>query len=300
MGEHSLYTLLTGGSYFEAPRWHDGRWWVSDLYRHTVQAVTLDGTAETVLEVPGQPSGLGWMPDGTLVVVSMKDRRLLRRDASGAVEQVADLSAWCGGHANDMVVDGAGRAYVGNFGFDLMGRETPRTAALVRVDPDGAVTVATDGLIFPNGMVMTADGSTLVVAETLGARFSAFAVADDGSLSDWRVWAQLAPTPDQGSLDEVFDALEVAPDGCTLDAEGHIWAADTTGGRAIRVAPGGDIVDEIFPPGDLRVFACMLGGEHGDTLLLCTAPDFLEHRRAAARDAVLWTTRVDVPHVGRP
>jgi sugar lactone lactonase YvrE len=300
MGERSLRRLLSGGSFFEAPRWHDGRWWVSDFYRHTVQAVTPDGTAETVLEVPGQPSGLGWMPDGALIVVSMKDRRLLRRDASGAVELVADLRPWCGGHANDMVIDAAGRAYVGNFGFDFMGRDTPRTAGLVRVDPDGTVTPATDGLMFPNGMVITADGSTLVVAETLGARLSAFTVEDDGTLTDWRVWAQLAATPDHGSLREVLGALEVAPDGCTMDAEGHIWAADATGGRAIRVAPDGDIIDEIAPPGDLGVFACMLGGDQGDTLLLCTAPDFLEHRRAPAREAILWTTRVDVPHAGRP
>lgn len=300
MGERSLHALLSGGSFFECPRWHDGRWWVSDFYRHTVQAVTPDGMAETVLEVPGQPSGLGWMPDGALVVVSMKDRRLLRRDDSGAVEQVADLRAWCGGHANDMVVDAAGRAYVGNFGFDLMGRGTPRTAGLVRVDPDGTVTAATDGLMFPNGMVITADGSTLVVAETLGDRFSAFTVEDDGTLTDWRVWAQLAATPDHGSLDEVLDALEVAPDGCAMDVEGHIWAADTVGRRAIRLAPGGDIVDEVSPPDNLNVFACMLGGDQGDTLLLCTAPDFLEHRRARARESVLWTTRVDVPHAGRP
>jgi sugar lactone lactonase YvrE len=300
MGERAVHELVSGGSYFEAPRWHDGRWWVSDFYRHTVEAVTPDGATETVLEVPGQPSGLGWMPDGALVVVSMKDRRLLRRDPSGVVELVADLRAWCAGHANDLVVDAAGRAYVGNFGFDLMGRGRPQTAGLVRVDPDGTVTAATDGLMFPNGMVITEDGSTLVVAETFGARFSAFTVEGDGTLTDWRVWAQLGPTPDFGSLDEVLGALEVAPDGCTMDAEGHIWAADSMGGRAIRVAPSGDIVDEVAPPGDLGVFACMLGGDQGDTLLLCTAPDFLEHRRAPARDAVLWTTRVDVPHAGRP
>jgi sugar lactone lactonase YvrE len=300
MTDRRFDTLLTGGSYFEAPRWHDDRWWVSDSYRHCVQTVTPDGGAEVVMEVPGRPSGLGWQPDGALCVVSMTDRRLWRRDLTGAVELVADLDPWCGGHANDMVVDGAGRAYIGNFGFDLTGGDQPRAAALLRVDPDGTVTVAADGLHFPNGAVLTPDGSTLVVAETLGARFSAFSVAGDGTLHDWRVWAQLAEMPPPGPLDRVLADLAVAPDGCTLDAEGHIWAADAVGGRALRVAPSGDVVDEVRPPGDVGVFACMLGGDTGDTLLLCTASDFLERHRVAARDGVLLTTRVEVPHAGRP
>jgi sugar lactone lactonase YvrE len=230
------------------------------------------------------------------MVVSMKDRRVLRRDPGGAVEEVADIGAWCGGHANDMVVDAAGRAYVGNFGFDLMDSGAPQTTGLVRIDPGGAVTLAAEGLGFPNGMVIAPDGATLVVAETFGARLTAFTVDADGALSERRVWARLAATPAEG----VTSAPEIAPDGCTLDAEGHIWAADAIGGRAIRVAPGGGIVDEIHPPGGLGVFACMLGGDDGDTLLLCAAPDFLEHRRAPARDAVLLTTRVDAPHAGLP
>lgn len=296
MADRSVDVLLTGGSYFEAPRWRDGRWWVSDFYRRHVLSVTPRGATEVVTEVPGQPAGLGWMPDGALCVVSMRDHRLLRRAPSGALESVADLSPWCGGLANDMVIDTVGRAYIGDFGFDLMQQQTPRTTGIMRVDPDGTVTKVTDGLHFPNGMVLTPDGSTLIVAETLGARLSAFSVTDDGGLTNWRIWAQLgAPRPAGAAGPD-----PVAPDGCTLDAEGHIWAADATGGRAIRVAPDGRIVDEVVPPGPTGVFACMLGGDRGDTLLLCTAPDYFEHRRAPAREAVLMTTTVDVPHAGLP
>jgi sugar lactone lactonase YvrE len=182
-----------------------------------------------------------------------------------------------------------------------MAGEDPRAAALIRVDPDGSATIAADDLLFPNGSVITPDGRTLIVGETAGARYSAFTIGADGSLSDRRVWAQVAPTPDQGrSLDAMLADLRFGPDGCTLDAEGHIWAADAMGARAARVAPGGDVVDEVPAPEGLGIFACMLGGDDGRTLLLCAAPDFLEHNRAAAREAVLLTTTVDVPHAGLP
>ena len=299
MGE--LRTLLEGGAFFEGPRWHDGRWWVSDFYRHLVLAIDPDGNAEEIMEVEGQPSGLGWLPDGSLLVVSMKDHRLLRRAGGGEVSVHADVSEHCGGNLNDMVVDSHGRAYVGNFGFDLMSGEDPRPANLIRVDPSGAATVAAEEMLFPNGSVITRDGRTLIVGETAGSRYTAFTIAADGSLHDRRVWAQLAPTPEQGrSLEEMLADLKVGPDGCALDAEEHIWCADEVGGRCIRVAPGGEIVDEVRAPEGLGLFACMLGGDDGRTLLVCCAPDFLEHNRAAARDAVLLTTTVDVPHAGRP
>jgi sugar lactone lactonase YvrE len=298
--QRTLSTLLEGGSFFEAPRWHDGRWWVSDFYRHLVLAVTPGGGAEPVMEVEGQPSGMGWLPDGSLLVVSMRDHRLLRRSPGGEVTTHADLTEHCGGHLNDMVVDGRGRAWVGNFGFDLMAGGDPRTSKLVRVGPDGDVAVAAEDMMFPNGSVVTPDGSTLIVGETLGCRYSAFTIAPDGSLTDQRVWAQLAPTPVLGTFAETFPQVSVAPDGCCLDAEGHIWAADALGGRCIRVAPGGPIVDEIRGPAGLGVFACMLGGDDGRTLMICAAPDFQEHVRREARDAVLLTTTVDVPHAGLP
>ena len=300
MSARTLVPLLEGGAFFEGPRWHDGRWWVSDFYREAVYTVTTDGQEEPVLSVEHQPSGLGWLPDGSLLVTSMKDQKVLRRDPSGEVNVHADLSAFTDSSINDMVVDEQGRAWIGCFGFDLMGFADPQLAPLMRVDPDGAAAVVAEDLMFPNGSVITPDGSTLIVGETAGCRYTAFTIAPDGSLADRRVWAQLAPTPALGTLEEVLPQITVGPDGCTLDAEGHIWSADEAGGRCIRIAPGGEIVDEIHAPEGFGAFACALGGEDGRTLLICTAPDFLEHNRRGARDAVLVTTEVDVPHAGRP
>jgi sugar lactone lactonase YvrE len=295
----TLTPLAEGGTYFECPRWHDGRWWASDFYRHTVFAYDGDGREEPVLEVDGQPSGLGWLPDGDLLVVSMKDRRVLRRAADGAVTEHADVSALTTGHLNDMIVDRRGRAYAGNFGFDLMGGGHPATAGLVRIDPDGSATAAAEDLWFPNGMVITDDG-TLVVAETFGARFTAFTIEPDGALADRRVWGQVEPTPEPGDTETMLGAVTFAPDGCALDAEGHIWAANALGGVLCRVAPGGKIVEEVAMPDGLGVFACGLGGEDGRTLVACAAPDFDEAARSAAREAVLLATTVDVPRAGLP
>ena len=300
MPERKLDVLLDGGSFFEGPRWHDGRWWVSDFYRHAVLAVDPSGKAEEVLTVEQQPSGLGWMPDGSMLVVSMRDHRLLRRTSDGEVSEHADVSELCGGHLNDMVVDGEGRAYVGNFGFDLMGFADPAPANLVRVDANGSATVESEDMLFPNGSVITPDGRTLIVGETAASRYTAFTVGPDGSLSDQRVWAQVAEAPPLGPLAETLPQLEFGPDGCTLDAEEHIWSADSVGARCARVAAGGEIVDEIKAPEGLGIFACMLGGDDGRTLLLCAAPDFLEANRSQAREAVLLTTTVDVPHAGLP
>ncbi|MDA0163966.1 SMP-30/gluconolactonase/LRE family protein [Solirubrobacter ginsenosidimutans] len=298
MGARELRTLCEGGSYFEGPRWHDGRWWVSDFYRHGVFALDPDGREELVLEVAGQPSGLGWMPDGSLLVVSMLDHTLLRRAPDGTVTVHADLTEHCGGHLNDMTVDELGRAYVGNFGFDLMTFADPAGTGLVRVDPDGSAHVVADDLWFPNGTVL--DGDTLIVAETFAGRLTAFSIAADGALGDRRVWGQIAPTVTPGTIEEMLPNLGFAPDGCCMDAEGHIWAADGLGGPPCRIAPGGEIVDELPLPDGLGAFACMLGGEDGRTLLLCAAPDFIEANRKDTREAVLLTTTVDVPHGGRP
>jgi len=300
MAKRGLDVLLEGGAFFEGPRWHEGRWWVSDLYRHLVLTVDGDGRTEEVMSVEGQPSGLGWMPDGSLLVVSMHDRRVLRRTLDGAVSVHADASEHCAGDLNDMVVDRAGRAYAGEFGFDLMAFAEPALANLLRVDPDGAVSVAAGEMMFPNGSVITPDGRTLIVGETAGSRYTAFTIGDDGSLADRRVWAQVAPPPEIGSLEEMLAGLRFGPDGCALDAEGHIWSADEVGARCVRLAPGGEIVDEIPAPEGLNCFACMLGGDDGRTLLICAAPDFLEQSRTAAREAVLLTTTVDVSHAGLP
>jgi sugar lactone lactonase YvrE len=275
--------LLEGGAFFESPRWQDGRWWVSDFFRRVVLAVDAEGGVEEIMRVDGQPSGLGWLPDGSLLVVSMRDRRLLRRAANGVIGVHADLSDLCDWHANDMVVVAGGCAYVGNFGFDL-GNEDPRPTGLVRVAPDGSAARVAEGLLFPNGCVVT-DGGTLIVAETWASRLTQFTIATDGSLADRRLFAVVPGT---------------APDGCTLDAEGCVWFADARSNRCIRVAPGGEIATVLAVSVDLRCFACMLGGVDGRTLAVCAAPDFDERARAASLDAVVLATRVAVPHAGFP
>ena len=300
MADRAIRTVLDGMSYLEGPRWHAGRLYVSDFYTGDVVAVDLDGGADpdAVANVPAQPSGLGWMPDGSMLVVSMRDRRVLRVRDGEAPEVHADLSELAPWHLNDMVVDSRGRAYVGNFGFDLMSGAPIRTAGIIRVDADGSATVAAEDLLFPNGTVILPDARTLVVAETLGGRLTAFDLGDDGTLSNRRVWAKLSDTPDTEDLGELIAAGGVAPDGAALDAEGAIWAADAIGGRVLRVREGGEILEEISP--GTGVFACALGGADGRTLVMCAAPSFAEHERRDTREALLLACEVDVPRAGLP
>jgi sugar lactone lactonase YvrE len=295
--EHKLDVLVDGGGYYEGPRWHDGRWWISDFHRTSVFTITPDGTEEHVLTVEEQSSGLGWLSDGSMLIVSMKDHRILRRTSDGAVEEYADLSALGQGHLNDMVVSADGHAYVGQFGFDIDGGEKPSKTTILHVAPDRSVSVAADDLFFPNGVVITPDGSTLIVGEALGGRYTAFTIGDDGLLSDRRLWAELGPMPVLGEFEETMAQLKATPDGCCLDAEGGIWVADPINRRCARVLEGGEITDEILAPDDLYFWACMLGGEDGRTLLLSCAPGFLDHGH---EQATLYTTHVDVPHAGLP
>jgi len=300
MADRAIRTVLDGMSYLEGPRWHAGRLFASDFYTGDVVAVDLDGVAdpETVANVPEQPSGLGWMPDGSMLVVSMRDRRVLRVRDGGAPEVHADLSELAPWHLNDMVVDSRGRAYVGNFGFDLMSGAPIRTAGIIRVDADGSATVAAEDLRFPNGTVILPDARTLVVSETLGGRLTAFDLGDDGTLSNRRVWAKLSETADTEDLGELIAAGGVAPDGMALDAEGAIWVADALGGPVLRVREGGEILEEISP--GTGVFACALGGADGRTLVMCAAPSFAEHERRDTREALLLACEVDVPRAGLP
>jgi sugar lactone lactonase YvrE len=293
-----ISTVLTDRAYLECPRWHDGRIWVVDFYTHEVLSAAEDGSDLRVeAVVPQQPSGLGWLPDGRLLVVSMRDARVLRREVDGTLVTHAELGAHVGGHPNDMVVDAQGRAFVGNFGFDLMGGAPIAPTGLVRVDPDGTVTPVAEDLWFPNGSVLTDDG-VLLVDETFGNRVTAFDVAEDGTLVNRRTWAEFGALPSTREVAGALPELVVAPDGCGLDAEGALWIADAAHGRAVRVREGGEIVDEVSP--GLGVFACGLGGADGRTLFLCAAPDFDEHARSAAREGRLLSVRVEVPHAGRP
>jgi len=259
--------LLTGLRFGEGPRWRDGRLWFSDFYRHGVYTVDEAGVEELVVEVPGQPSGLGWLPDGSMLIVSMTDRKLLRL-VDGELEDYADLSGIATFHANDMIVDAQGRAYVGNFGFDLhqamLEREVPEILAddsagntsLIRVDPDRSVHVAADDVRFPNGMVLLDGGRTLVVAETLRLQLTAFDVAADGSLSNRRVWASTA-------------AQGVAADGICTDGK-TIWVAAALAPMVVGYREGGEVAGTVQT--QQMAFACALGGDDEQTMFIMTAP----------------------------
>lgn len=275
--------VLLDGLYFpEGPRWHEGKLWFSDMHGHRVIKLGLDGKAETVVEVPAAPSGLGWLPDGRLLVVSMEDRRLLRLDPSGLTE-VADLSSIATFHCNDMVVDAQGRAYVGNFGFDLHGGATPCPAAIALVLPDGRSRVAVDGMLFPNGTVITPDGRTLIVGESYGARLTAFDVEADGSLRNQRVWATLG---------------SAVPDGICLDAEGAIWVASPISAEVLRVRQGGAVTHRIAV--EKQAFACMLGGPQRRHLFICTATSGDPAVAREKRDGRIEVVEVEVPGAGLP
>lgn len=289
----AVTTVVSGFAFLEAPRWRDGRIWFSDFYTYRVRSAREDGSdLRTEAEVPEQPAGLGWLPDGRLLVVSMRDRKVLRREPDGTMVTHADLGAHATGHANDMVVDAGGRAYVGNFGFDLMSGAPLETAALHRVDPDGTVTEVAADLWFPNGAVITR-GNVLIVNETFGNRSTAFDLTGDGRLVNRRVWAEFGPLPAARAMTEILAQPKVAGDGCCLDADGALWIADAANARLIRVAEGGEITDEVRPGSP--VYACALGGADGRTLFACAAPDFDEHARKAAREASLLAIRVAVP-----
>ncbi len=282
----TLVPLVSGGIFFEGPRWHEGAWWVSDFFEQVVRTVTPAGDNRVVVELPDRPSGLGWMPDGTMLVVSMTTARLLRWTGDRLLPH-ADLSGHCDSLINDMTVDEDGRAYVGEFGYDYYAGEPARLGNLYCVLPDGSVTVAASALAFPNGVVITPNGKELIVAESDAARFTRFRIGTGGSLSERSVVA------DGSSLGEF------GPDGISLDEEGCLWAADTIGRRCCRIHDG-EIVEAVGAPEGLTVYACMLGGEDGRTLLLCVAPDDLPPVRIARKQGALLTTRVDVPGVGLP
>jgi sugar lactone lactonase YvrE len=278
-----LETVLAGLIFPEGPRWREGRLWFSDMHAREVIAMTPDGARETVYTHDGPVSGLGWLPDGRLLIVSMVDQQLLRREADGRVVRHADLSHIATGRCNDMVIDAGGRAYVGNFGYDYPGGE-PKVARMARVDPDGTVTEAAGDLLFPNGTVITPDGKTLIVGETFASRMTAFDLGADGTLSNRRVWAQLAPTE--------------YPDGCCLDAEGAIWVASPATNEVLRVREGGEIVERI--KADQGVFACMLGGADRRTLYVLTASSADPDAVGANRTGRIEAVRVDVPGAGLP
>lgn len=289
----AVRTLAEGIYFGEGPRWHQGRLWFSDFYAHAVKSVSLDGDVRVELELGDQPSGLGWMPDGSLLVVSMKKREVWRRWPDGRFERHADITGHSVHLCNDMVVDAAGRAWVGNFGFDLDAEMRARgpesvfadhaSTVLALVQADGSVSDAApdERFSFPNGMVITPDGKTLIMAETFGGRLTAFDIGADGTLSGRREWAPTWPA---------------VPDGICLDSSGAIWIANPVAPECLRIAEGGELLETIAT-GDQPCYACMLGGPEGRHLFMLTAPP--TGQRETPRGRVL-VTEVDAGRAGWP
>jgi sugar lactone lactonase YvrE len=299
MAKRDLRVVAEGLTYLEGPRWHDGMLWFVDFYTYGVYRVNPGGKVEKVLDVPEQPSGLGWLPDGRMLVVSMKDRKILRLEADGQIVVHADIWAHCGGHANDMVVAPNGNAYVGNFGYDLMGGADHKNTGLMLVRPDGTSQVVAENLAFPNGTVVTPDQKKLIVNELFGNRISQFDIHPDGTLGPRRDFASFGELGDEPNVGLRLERAKIIPDGLALDAEGAVWFADTINHRAVRIAEGGQILDEVStaPEG---VFAVALGGADGKTLFMCAAPDWDETARKSARAGRMLATQVDVAHAGTP
>jgi sugar lactone lactonase YvrE len=262
--DFGAHTIAAGNLYFpEGLRWRNGSLWFSDVFGGTVSRLT-DAGVESVAQVSGMPSGVGWLPDGTLLVVSMEQRAILAFGPDGEPALYADLSGVCPQLANDMVVDDVGRAYVGNYGYDVDAGAPVAATHLVRVDPDRSVHVEAPEVVFPNGCVLIDDGRTMILSETFADRVSALTVASDGSLSDRRIVLELP----EGS----------GPDGIGVEPSGRIWVACAYGGRAVAVTPDGTIDDEVVIPG-VGVNCCAVS-EDGKTLFIAVAP--LDETEAAA------------------
>jgi sugar lactone lactonase YvrE len=275
-----LKVLLDGFTLGESPRWHDGRLWFCDWGRQQVVAVALDGTRDVIASLPSSPFCIDWLPDGRLLVVSARDGRLLRQEPDGSLVTHAELTALSAQPWNDIAVDGRGNAYVGNIGFDFPGGQfAPGSIAVVA--PDGSARQAADGLAFPNGMAVTPDNSTLILAESYGSKLTAFDIDADGGLSNRRVWAGLGDG--------------VPPDGICLDADGAIWYADVPNKHCVRVRPGGQVLQTIQL--DRGCYACALGGADNSTLFMIAAefpPNFAEPT------GQVLMTQAPAPAAGRP
>jgi sugar lactone lactonase YvrE len=243
-------TLMTGIAFGESPRWHEGRLWFSDWGAQEIIAVDLEGKSEVIIHVPSFPFCIDWLPDGRLLIVSASNGLLLRREPDGSLVSYTDLSGLSEHPWNDIVVDGRGNAYIGNIGFEFPESEfAPGILALVA--PDGSARQVADGVAFPNGIVVTPDNSTLIVAESYANRLTAFDIEADGRLSNRRVWAELG---------------DGVPDGICLDAEGAVWYGDVPNKRCVRVREGGEVLQTIDL--DRGCFACMLGGIDRRTLFM--------------------------------
>jgi sugar lactone lactonase YvrE len=277
-------TLLADLILGESPRWHDGRLWFCDWGAQEILAVDLEGACEVIVRVPSFPFCIDWLPGGALLIVSSSDRRLLRREPDGSLVTHADLRNLSDFPWNEIVVDGRGNIYLNNIGFDMMAGEQAAPGIVALVTPDGSARQVADDVSFPNGMVVTPDNSTLILAESYGRRLTAYDIEADGGLSNRRVWADL----DGG-----------VPDGICLDADGAVWFGDVPNTRCVRVREGGEVLQTIEL--DRGCFACMLGGPDGSTLFMMAAewrgPEAVAD---AARTGRVLTLDAPAPGAGRP
>jgi sugar lactone lactonase YvrE len=278
-----LQTLMTDIAFGESLRWHDGRLWFSDWAAHEIIALDPHGNSEVILRAPfpSIPMCIDFLPDGRLLVVSTEQRLLLRREPDGSLVTHADLTSLGGLGFNEVVVDGRGNAYVNGAGFNLMAGEKFAPGIIALVTPDGSARQVADGIAFPNGMAVTPDNSTLIIAESYGKKLTAFDIAPDGSLSNRRVWANL---------------VTGVPDGICLDAENAIWYADVPNKRCVRVREGGEVLETIDL--DRGGFSCALGGVNMRTLfIVATEWRGMEHMSDGPRTSQILTAEVAVPGV---
>ena len=302
---------LTGGLYFgEGPRWHENKLWFSDFYSHKVMTLDENNSLETVCEVPSQPSGLGWLPNGDLLVVSMLDRKILKF-SEGSISVHADLSEYVAHKCNDMVVSRDGTAYVGNFGMGDAG-ESLNSTHLMIIKSDGTVLKGPDNLLFPNGTVITEDGKNLIIAETLGAKLTSFDIEDNGELTNRKLWARTSPLFSLliiKSLSSLgFDLSKIdfskysknlhVPDGICLDEKNGIWIASPTTKAVVRIEKGGNITDKINTP--KGAFACMLGGKERKTLYVIISNSSDPEEAQASPEGEIHSIEVEIPGVGKP
>lgn len=276
--------ILAGVGLGESPRWSNGRLWFSDWVAGEVVAVQESGAREVTLTGLSMPFSFDWTPEGGLLVVSGPEKRMLRQASDGSLELFADLSDICDRPWNELVVDGRGNAYLNSIGFDMMAGEERRPGIVALATPDGTVRKVADGLGFPNGMAVTPDNSTLIVAESYAERLTAFRIAADGSLSSGKTWAELPGC---------------APDGICIDAEGCVWYADVPNRRCVRVREGGEVLETVNV--DRGCFACMLGGPDGKSLFIVAA----DWRGPASvgdgrRSGQVLVARASSPHAGWP
>jgi len=287
-----MRTLLDGLWFGEGPRWHEDRLWFSDMHGHRVVSTDLDGEVRTEVEMnDDEPSGLGWLPDGRLLVVAMETQQLRRREPDGSLAVHADLSSIARGSLNDMISASDGTAYVGDMGNRIQEGGDRQPGQTIAVRSDGTWFVAADGLESPNGHILTPDERVLLVAESAAARITAFDRGTDGSLSNRRVYAELQPS----ALGPGF----APPDGICLDADGAVWVADPIGARVFRALPGGQTTEEHRFNGLIPV-ACVLGGRDRRTLFVCAAADWKRDEVLKAPTGVVLAIDVDVAGVGRP